>query len=54
MKLGKILVCPMKNISNSFWVNAGEWKLVPGLFMVSLKWQLSEIRPFLIVDIYHF
>ena len=32
----------------------GDWKLVPGPFMISSKWQYSEIWSFLIVDIYHF
>ena len=37
-----------------FWVKAEGWKQVPGPFMILLKWQYSEIWPFLIVDIYHF
>ena len=36
-----------------FWLNAGNCKLVPGLFMVLLKWQYNEIWPFLTVDIYY-
>ena len=54
MKFGQILVCYMTNISNMFWLNAGDWKLVPGPFMILLKWQYSEIWSFLIVDIWHF
>ena len=54
MKLGQILVCCTTNMSNMFLLNAGDWKLVPAPFMILLKWQYSEIWPFLIVDIYHF
>ena len=32
-----------------FWFNAGDWKLVPGPFMILLKWQYSEICPFLVI-----
>ena len=35
-------------------LNGEDWKLVPGPFMILLKWQYSEIWPFVIVDIYHF
>ena len=34
-----------------FKLNAGDWKLVPGPFTILLKWQYSEIWPFLIVYI---
>ena len=60
MKFGQILVCcitnisNISNISNIFWFNAGDWKLVSGIFMILLKWKYSEIWPFLIIDIYHF
>ena len=37
-----------------FWLNARDWKLVPGPFMILLKWQYHEICKFLVVDIYHF
>ena len=47
-------MCCMTNISNMFWLNAGDWKLPPGFFMVLLKGQYSEISPFLVADIYHF
>ena len=36
-----------------FWLMAGDWKLVPGPFMILLKWHYSEIWSFLIVEIYH-
>ena len=37
-----------------FWLNAGVYNLVPGPFMILLKWQVSEIWRSLIADIYHF
>ena len=37
-----------------FWLNAGDWKLVPGSFMILLKRQYREIWPFFMVDIFHF
>ena len=37
-----------------FWLNAGDWKLVPGPSMTLRKLQYSEIWPLLIGDIYHF
>ena len=37
-----------------FWLNNGDWKLVPDPFTILFKWQYSEIWPFLIVYIYHF
>ena len=54
MKFIQILACCMATFVTCFWPNAGDWKLVPSPFMILLKWQYSEIRPFLIVDIYHF
>ena len=36
MKFGQILVCCIKNISNMFWLNAGDRKLVSGPFMILL------------------
>ena len=45
MKFGQILVCYMTNISN----NAGDWKLVPGPFMILLKRQHSQIWPFFVI-----
>ena len=32
-----------------FWLNAGDWELVPSPFMILLKWQCSKIWPFLII-----
>ena len=49
MKFGKILMH-----LTCFWLNPGDWNLVPGPFIISLKWKYGEIWPFLIVDIYHF
>ena len=34
MKFGQILVCCMTNISNMFLTESGDWKLVPGSFMI--------------------
>ena len=39
MKLGQILVCCLPNISNMFLAQAEDWKLVPGPFMILLKYQ---------------
>ena len=33
---------------------AGDWKLVPGPFMVLLKWKYSDICQLLMFDMYHF
>ena len=38
----------------SFWLNAGDWKLVPSPFMILIKWQYSKIWSFLMVNIYQF
>ena len=42
-RLGRILLCFMTDISfiQTFWLNDGDWKLVPGPFMILLKWQYS-------------
>ena len=37
-----------------FLLQTGNWKLVPGSFMILLKWQYSEIWKFLIVNTYSF
>ena len=36
-----------------FWLNAGDWKLVPGPVFILVKWQWSEIWSFLIMKMYH-
>ena len=41
-------------MTTCFWLNAGDWKLAPGFYMILLKWQNSKIWPFLMIDIYHF
>ena len=41
----------LKIFLTSFWLNAGDWKLVPGPFMILVKSKYSEIRPFLTVDV---
>ena len=43
MKFGQILVCCRISISNIFWLNAGDLKLVPVPFMILLKWEYNEI-----------
>ena len=43
MKFGQILVCSRISISNIFWLNAGDLKLVPVPFMILLKWEYNEI-----------
>ena len=52
-KFYQILVYCMKNISNMFWLNPGDWKLVPDPFMILLKQKCSKIWAFLIVEIHH-
>ena len=37
MEFDEILVCCMANILTCFWLDAGDWKLVPGPFMILLK-----------------
>ena len=34
-----------------FWLNAGNWKLVPGTFMILMKRQHKKTRQILVVDI---
>ena len=51
MKFGQILVCLIINISNMYWLNAGDWKLVPGPFIILMKEQYNEICQILVVDI---
>ena len=36
-----------------FLAQSGDWKLVPGLFMILMKWQYNEICQSSVVDIYH-
>ena len=43
LKLVPILMYCMTNISSMFWLNAGDWKLVSGPFIILLKWQYSKI-----------
>ena len=37
MKFGQILVYLKTNISNVFWLNAGDWKLLPDPFLILMK-----------------
>ena len=53
MKFGRILVYHITNVSNMFLAQSGDWKLVPGLFMILMKWQYNEICQSSVVDIYH-
>ena len=53
MKLFKCQCAVWQTFLTCFWLNAGDWKLVPGTFMILLQWQYSEIWSFLIVDICH-
>ena len=47
-------LCSMTIISNFFfWLNARDWKLVPGPSMILLKLKYSDLWPFLKLDIYH-
>ena len=46
MKFDQILVWCMTNISNMFLANAGDWKLVPGPFMLLLKWRQWDFAIF--------
>ena len=43
----------MANISNMFWLNAGDWKLVPGSYDF-IKMTIQQDLAILMVDIYHF
>ena len=54
IKFSQILVNLITNIFNMFWLNARDWKLVSGPFMILIKWQYDEIWQFLVVDIYHY
>ena len=54
MKFGQILVHLLTKFLTCFWLNAGNWKLVPGPFMILMKWQYNKICQFLVVDVYHF
>ena len=54
MKFRQILVCCMTKFVTCYWLNAGDWKLVPASFMILLKWQYSKFWSFLMADIYHF
>ena len=54
MKFGQILMCCMINISNMFLVQCWRLETSPRPFHNLLKWQNSEIWPFLIVEVYHF
>ena len=54
MKFCQILVCLWQTFLTYFCLNAGNWELVPGAFIILLKWRYSKIWPFLIVDIYYF
>ena len=35
-----------------FWLNAGDWKLVPGPFVILLKWQFNSGHLYFLVDPY--
>ena len=50
MKFGQILVYLITFLT-CFWLNAGDRKLVPGSFMIFMKWQHNEMSQFLV---YHF
>ena len=57
IKFSQIVVYFIKNICNIFLVKC--WRLratfrLSDPFMTLLKWQYSEIKAFLIADIYHF
>ena len=45
MKCCQILVCCMTRTSNIFRLSAGDWKLVPGPFIILLKrtWKLAPV-----------
>ena len=49
----QMLLCCMTKISNMFCLIARAWKLIPSHFMILLKWQYSQVWPFLLVDTYH-
>ena len=54
MKFGQTLCAVWQKFLTCFWLNAGDWKLVPDHFMILLKLQYNEICSFLIVDILPF
>ena len=54
MKFGQILMYLKTNISNMFLAQSGDWKLIPGLFMILMKLQYNKVCQFLVADIYHF
>ena len=43
-----------KTLLTWFWLNAGDWTLVPSSFMILLKRQYRKIWQFSIVEIYRF
>ena len=51
-KFGQIVVTVWKTFLTCFWLNAGDWKIIPGLFMILLKQKYSRIWPFLIVRVF--
>ena len=52
--LGRYWCAAWQTFLTWFWLNAGDWKLVPGPVMILLKQQYSKIWPVLIVEVYHF
>ena len=46
LQLCLFLCAAWQTFLTSSWINAGDTKLVPGSFMVSLKWQYSKICRF--------
>ena len=54
MKFGQILVYWWQTFPTCFWFIVWDWKLVPDLFMILLKWQYTKIRLFLIANIWYF
>ena len=52
MKFGQIQCILKQQFLAWFWFNAEDWKLVPGLFMILMKWQHNKICQFS-VDTYH-
>ena len=54
MKLGQILLCCMRNISNMFLAQCWRPETSFRPCIMLLKWQCREIWSFLIVYIYHF
>ena len=54
MKLGQTLVSSMTNISNMFLAKCWRQETSSSPFYDFIKWQYSEIWPFLIVGVYYF